>query len=381
MRVARYDYPAQFGADVDDLVRDVKTMLLSGEYILTAEVARFEREFAASLGAARACGLNSGTDALLLALRALDVGPGDEVITQANTFYATAAAIVFAGATPVLVDADDRTFLMDVDRVEAAVTPRTRVLLPVHLYGKPTPMARLQRIASDHGLAIVEDAAQAHGARIEGRSAGTFGAVGCFSFHPSKNLAAAGDGGAVVTDSEAIAAAIEVHRNLGQRGQNHHVALGINSKLDAIQARVLRWKLPRLESWVAGRNAAAAQYRAALDGLPVTWQRVSPDETHAYHLFQIRTHKRDELLDHLLAMDVDVVTRYPTPIHLQAPFERFGWRRGQFPIAESLADELLCLPIRPGMPEAEIDYVAASVRSFFEKDAARRAVPAAAATR
>src|ERR1700730_3040702 len=195
MRVSRYDYGAQFGDGIDELVSDIKTMLVGGEYILNAEVAQFEREFASSLGVRDAIGLNSGTDALVLALRVLGVGPGDEVITQANTFYATAAAIVFAGATPVLVDADDRSFLMDSAQLPAALTPRTRVLMPVHLYGKPTPMAPLLQAARARNIDVVEDAAQAHGAVIDGRSAGTFGAVGCFSFHPSKNLAAAGDAG------------------------------------------------------------------------------------------------------------------------------------------------------------------------------------------
>lgn len=366
MEVNRYDYAAQFGDEIDELVADIKQILVGGEYILTSQVAQFEQEFAASLGVRHAVGLNSGTDALVLALRVLGVGPGDEVITQANTFYATVAAIVFAGATPVLVDADDRSFLMNVSQLPGALSPRTRVLLPVHLYGKPTPMKPLLDVAGDRRLHIVEDAAQAHGASIDGSFAGTTGAIGCFSFHPSKNLAAAGDAGAAVTNSGDLAATLQIHRNLGQSGQNHHVALGMNSKLDAIQACVLRRKLPRLSGWVASRNAVAARYREALDGLPVTWQAVDEGETHAYHLFQIRTPQRDALMEHLRARGVDVVTRYPTPIHLQAPFARFGWRPGQFPVAESLARELLCLPMRPDMPEAEIEYVAGQVRWYFE---------------
>jgi dTDP-4-amino-4,6-dideoxygalactose transaminase len=380
MIVSRYAYGAQFGDGIDDLVSDIKAMLVSGDYILTAEVARFEREFASSLGSRHAVGLNSGTDALLLALRALGVGRGDEVITQANTFYATAAAIVLSGATPVLVDADDRSFLIDSAQLIAAVTTRTRVLLPVHLYGKPTPMASIVETASKHQCMVVEDAAQAHGAVIDGKDAGTVGAVGCFSFHPSKNLAAAGDAGCAVTNSEEIAAAMRILRNLGQDGQNHHVALGINSKLDALQACDLRKKLPRLAGWVVARNAVAARYRAGLEGLPVTWQRVDDGETHAYHLFQIRTPHRDELMEHLRSLGIDVVTRYPTPIHLQAPFANFGWRAGQFPVAESLARELLCLPIRPDMPEAEIEYVVDAVRSYFHKKPATPAEAAIAAT-
>src|SRR5579863_7892796 len=263
MRVNRYDYAAQLD-DVDAVVADIRAMLLSGDYILTAEVDRFEREFASSLGVGHAVGMNSGTDALILALRVLGVGPGDEVITQANTFYATAAAIVFAGARPILVDADPATFLMDVSQVRSAVTGRTRVLLPVHLYGKPTRMEELLAIANEHGLSIVEDAAQAHGASIAGVTVGATGAIGCFSFHPSKNLAAAGDAGAAVTSSAELARLLRIHRNLGQDGQNHHVALGVNSKIDAIQARVLRSKLHRLDEWVRSRNEAAAHYRLLL---------------------------------------------------------------------------------------------------------------------
>ncbi|MFI5389204.1 MAG: DegT/DnrJ/EryC1/StrS family aminotransferase [Candidatus Eremiobacterales bacterium] len=365
MRVDRYDYAAQFGGDIDDLVADIKSMLLRGDYILGDEVARFESEFATSLGVRFAIGLNSGTDALVLALRTLGVGPGDEVITHANTFHATVAAIVHAGASPVLVDADEASYLIDVDQVAAAITARTRVVIPVHLFGKPTRMGPLLDVARDRAIHVVEDAAQAHGASLGGNAVGSIGELGCFSFHPSKNLAAAGDGGAVVTDDERFDRTLRIQRNLGQARQNEHVLLGMNSKLDAIQARILRHKLSRLNDWVAARNDVAARYRNLLAGLPISWQRVDAGEVHAYHLFQIRSAHRDELLAHLTALGVDAVTRYPTPIHLQAPFERFGWRRGQFPVAERLTSQLLCLPIRPGMTDAETEYVADGVRSFF----------------
>jgi dTDP-4-amino-4,6-dideoxygalactose transaminase len=241
-------------------------------------------------------------------------------------------------------------------------------------------MERPLEIARKHGLHIVEDAAQAHGASIHGKPAGTSGAVGCFSFHPSKNLAAAGDAGAAVTDSDELSEAFRVHRNLGQSGQNHHVALGINSKLDAIQACVLRHKLDRLPAWVASRNSAAAMYRSLLEGLPVSWQSVDDGEVHAYHLFQICSPHRDALLEHLRQLGIDVVTRYPTPIHLQAPFSNRGWRQGQFPVAERLARESLCLPIRPDMTAAEIEYVVDGVRSYFATTPGRAPERAGAAT-
>ena len=369
MKVCRYDYAAQFG-DIDALMLDLKSILLSGEYILSDEVRRFEEAFAAYIGVKHVCALNSGTDALLIGLRVLGLKPGDEVITPANTFYATVAAIVLAGATPVLVDADDASFLIDADAAEAAVTARTRVLLPVHLYGKPAPMDSLQRIATRHNIVIVEDAAQAHGAAIGGRKAGSFGALGCFSFHPSKNLSAAGDGGALTTDSDEIATAVRAQRNLGQWNQNEHMMVGLNSKLDALQAKILSSKLSSLDRWTISRNEVAKRYRAEMGDLPVRFQSVDPDETHAYHLFQVRCERRDELAEHLRGAGIDVVVRYPSPIHLQPAFADRGWRSGQFPVAERLAKELLCLPIRPDMPESEISYVSKSVRDFFGKTSA-----------
>jgi dTDP-4-amino-4,6-dideoxygalactose transaminase len=365
MEVPRYDYAAQFGDDIGTLLTDIGRMLIDGRYILTDEVREFENAFGAYLGASYVYGVGSGTDALILALMALGIRAGDEVIIQANTFYATAAAVRLVGAVPVLVDACLDSYLIDDEQVGAAVTSRTRAVIPVHLYGKPTPLERLRRIAVAHGFEIVEDAAQAHGARIQGRAAGTLGTIGCFSFHPSKSLAAAGDGGAVATNSESLAHDVRRRRELGQEGQGNHVLLGINSKLDAIQARILNWKMPRLESWNSSRRRIAAAYRERLCGLPLTFQATSPDEEHAYHLFPIQTAARDSLMTFLRQAGVDVVVRYPYPIHLQPAFAHYGWRRGQFPIAESLASELLCLPIHPTMSIDEIDYVCDQIRLFF----------------
>jgi dTDP-4-amino-4,6-dideoxygalactose transaminase len=366
MKIRRYDYAAQFGDDLDALVDDLKSILLSGEYILTEEVRRFEGAFADFIGVRHARATNSGTDALTVGFRAVGIRPGDEIITHANTFYATVAAIVLAGATPVLVDADEHSFLIDIEQAKAAVTPRTRALLPVHLYGKPTPMEPLQAIARERDLLLFEDAAQAHGASIGGKRAGSTGAFAAFSFHPSKNLAAAGDAGALVTNSDDVAHAVEAHRNLGQWVQNDHRLLGINSKMDALQARVLFTKLKSLERWTSARNEVAQAYRELLGDLPVTFQSEDPGEVHAYHLFQVRTERRDAMAEHLRGLGIDVVVRYPTPIHLQPAFSGFGWRTGEFPVAEQLARELLCLPIRPDMPEAEIMFVVNGVREFFE---------------
>jgi len=366
MRVARYNYSHQLGADIEPLIADLRAMLVGGRYELTAEVKQFEADLARFLGARHVRGVNTGTDALIVALRALGIGRGDEVITQANTFHATVAAIELVGAEPVLVDVDPETFLIDRRQLRDAIGPRTRVLMPVHLYGKPTPMAGIVALAESRGLFVIEDAAQAIGARIEGQAVSTFGHFGCFSFHPSKNLSAAGDGGAVVARNADLDEALRRQRELGQVGQNNHMVVGFNTKLDSLQARILSWKLPRLEQWNEHRREAAGWYRERLAGLPLAFQGRTEGETHVYHLFQLRTQKRDALLAWLRERDIDAVVRYPTPIHLQPAFAKKGWKAGEFPVAEALSKELLCLPIRPDIPIEEIDYVAGCVHAFFE---------------
>jgi dTDP-4-amino-4,6-dideoxygalactose transaminase len=341
-------------------------MIVEGQYVLGEEVEKFERDFAKYLGCSFVVGVNTGTDALLCSLRALRLQPEHEVITQANTFNATVSAICLAGLKPVLVDADEDTFLMSTDQALAAMDTRTRVLLPVHLYGKPTPMRELLEECGKRGVELVEDAAQAHGARIEGRRVGTFGAFGCFSFHPSKNLAAAGDGGAVATNRAELEGRLRALRALGQVGQNNHIVVGYNTKLDSIQARILSWKLAALDSWNKQRRNIAGAYRQALLDLPLKFQAWNEGEEHVFHLFVIRTEQRDRLLRHLQAKGVDAVVRYPVPVHLQAAFSDYGWRQGQFPVAEALARELLCLPIRPNLAITEVEYVSACVRSFFK---------------
>jgi dTDP-4-amino-4,6-dideoxygalactose transaminase len=366
VRVSRYNYKEQFGDDIATLMDDIRIIVESGKCILSDDVSDFEQRFGEYLGMDCVSGVNSGTDALVIALLALGVGPGDEVITQANTFNATVAAIRLVGAIPVLVDAQEDSFLIDHSQLEPAITARSRVLIPVHLFGKPTRMEEIKAIASRYNLAIVEDAAQAHGARIQGRMTGSHGDISCFSFHPSKNLAAAGDAGAVATNDRELNRKIRLIRALGQERQNCHVTVGLNSKLDAIQARILLYKLSRLDEWNAKRREVAAWYKECLNGLPIVFQSTSDDEEHVYHLFQIRTTRRDELLNFLLSCDIDAVIRYPQPIHLQPSFADMKWRRGQFPVSEALAQQLLCLPIRPDLTLGEVEYVSACVRKFFE---------------
>jgi dTDP-4-amino-4,6-dideoxygalactose transaminase len=365
MRVTRYDYHSQF-EEFDKLMAELSTMIANGHYVASEEVSEFERAFAAYLGCSFVVGVNTGTDALICSLQALGFRRNQEVITQANTFNATVAAICLAGLKPVLVDADENSFLLNKDQALAVMGPQTRVLLPVHLYGKPTPLRELLGECQKRGIEVVEDAAQAHGARIEGHRAGTLGSLGCFSFHPSKNLAAAGDGGAIATNRTDLRERLSALHALGQRDQNNHVQIGYNTKLDSIQAKVLSWKLASLDRWNEQRRDKARAYREGLADLPLTFQAWAEGEEHVFHLFAIRTEQRDRLLQHLQAKGIDAVVRYPVPIHLQPAFSEFGWRNGQFPVAEALARELLCLPIRPNLTKTDIEYVADCIRAFFK---------------
>lgn len=365
MKVGRYNYAAQFEGELEGLVNEFREMLTQGRYLLCREVAEFERAFADYLGVAHARTVSTGTDAITIGLRALGVGPGDRIVTQANTFHATVAAIRLVGAEPILVDCDESTFLIDADQIEPSIDERTVAIMPVHLFGKPTPMDSILALAEARGLRVLEDAAQAHGARWNRRPVGSFGTFGCFSFHPSKNFAAAGDGGAIVCNDSDLDEKIRQQRELGQSGQNHHVVVGYHSKLDAIQARVLSAKLPRLDRWNAQRREVARRYREMLADLPVGFQQWDEGEDHVFHLFQVRTDRRDDLLAYLREAEIDAVVRYPTPIHLQPAFADMGWKPGRYPVAERLARELLCLPIRPDISSQEIEFVGETIRGFF----------------
>ncbi|OXM48865.1 DegT/DnrJ/EryC1/StrS family aminotransferase [Amycolatopsis alba] len=364
-RVGRYDYPGQLPGLDEELLPALRETLLRGDYVLGAAVDRFERAFAGYLGARHAVGVNSGTDALILALHALGVGPGDEVITVANTFHASAQAVVRVGATPVLADCRPDNYLLDLEQAEAAVTPRTRAIIVVHLFGQSVDMTEVHRLARRHDLLVLEDCAQAVGAYSGGARVGTTSDAGCWSFAPSKNLAAAGDAGAISLGDDQIAAALRRLRHFGQDKQNEHQVVGFNSRLDTVQALVLGHKLPHLDAWTRQRVAIAAGYRERLAGLPVSFQDGAGPGEHVYHLFQLRTERRDELVSHLRGSGVDAVVRYPHPIHLQEAFASLGRRRGDFPVAEDLAGTTLCLPLYPSMTADQVDLVCAGVREFF----------------
>ncbi len=351
----------------EEAVDVFRRIFTKSEFILGEDVRSFEEEFARSVGAAHAVGTSSGTSALELSLRALGVGPGDEVITTPFSFFATAAVIAYVGATPRFVDVDPATLNLDPARLEAARTPRTKALLPVHLFGQPADMSSLLAFSAKRGLPIVEDACQAHGARWRGRSVGSLGAAGCFSFYPTKNLGGFGDGGIVVTNDADLAERLRILRNCGRRAQYEHVELGYNERLDNLQAALLRLKLPRLAGWTEERRRLAEDYRRGLNGFPVTPLAVTPGAEPVYHLFTVRAPRREALRAFLAEWGVQTGVFYPLPLHLQPAFKPLGGEPGDFPEAERAADEVLSLPLYPGLPADVPARVAGLVREFYKR--------------
>ena len=355
----------QIGAALESAVIGV---LRSGHYVLGEEVASFERDFAAYCGARHAVAVNTGTSALHLALLAAGIGRGDEVITTPFTFVATVAAILYAGARPVLVDIDPETMTLDPALVEAAISPATRAIIPVHLYGQMADMDPLLALADRYGLAVIEDACQAHGADYHGRRAGSLGVAGCFSFYPGKNLGACGEGGMLVTNSERLATTARRLRDWGQQERYHHTAKGFNYRMDAIQGAVLGVKLKHLESWTEQRRAHAARYTRLLGGinsirLPVE----APGRRHVYHIYAVRSPDRGRLQEALAVEGIQTGLHYPIPVHLQRAYADLGYRRGDFPIAERAAGEVLSLPIYPELSPAQIEAVVDAVANAFSR--------------
>jgi dTDP-4-amino-4,6-dideoxygalactose transaminase len=347
----------------DEIARGFDEVLADTSFILGRTVAAFEGAYAAFLGARHCIGVANGTDALELSLRAAGLQPGDEVLVPANTFIATALAVARAGGRPVLVDCDPTFQLIDVDQAAARVTPRTRFIIPVHLYGQMAPMERIDALAAAHGLTVVEDAAQAQGARRNGRAAGTCGLAAGTSFYPGKNLGAYGDAGAVTTDSDALASRIRALRNYGSEVKYHHPETGFNSRLDALQAVVLNAKLKRLAAWNAARQAAARRYDALLAGMAwVSIPRTLEGNEHVHHLYVVRVPNRDGVLKRLNAEGIGAQIHYPVPIHLQGAFAHLGEGEGSFPVAERAAHEILSLPMFPGITAEQQARVADSLR-------------------
>jgi dTDP-4-amino-4,6-dideoxygalactose transaminase len=356
------DLKAQYRAIKPDVDAAIARVLETCEFTLGSEVVAFEEEFAAYCGARFGLGVNSGTSALHLALLAAGVGPGDEVITVPFTFVATVSAICYTGARPVFVDIDPERYTIDPAGIEAAVTGRTRAILPVHLYGQPADMAPILDVARRRGLVVIEDAAQAHGATYRGRQAGSLGAMGCFSFYPGKNLGAYGEGGMVVTSDPEYARTIRMLRDWGAERKYHHVLKGYNYRLEGLQGAVLRVKLRHLEAWTEGRRAAAARYDAGLAGAGVATPSVAADVRHVYHIYAVRTRSREALQDELGAAGIQTGIHYPFPIHLLPAFADLGYHAGDFPHAERAAHEVLSLPMFPELNRAQTDAVCEAVR-------------------
>jgi len=355
------DLKAQHRSIRDELNAAVGEVLDSAQFILGPQVDALETEFAAYCGVKHGIAVNSGTSALHLALLAAGVGPGDEVITVPFTFIATAAAVWYAGARPIFVDIEPATYTMDPAHVERAITPRTKAILPVHLYGQPADMGPIMDIARRRRLIVIEDAAQAHGAERQGRRAGSIGDLGCFSFYPSKNLGACGEGGMVVTDNAEFARSLRMLRDWGQSEKGRHQIKAFNYRLEGIQGALLRVKLRHLETWTRARQARAALYDRLLAATRAAAPVTAPGARHVYHLYTIRAAQRDALRQELAAQQIQTGVHYPIPVHLQEAFADLGHRRGDFPVAEKAATEVLSLPMYAELPEAQIEMVAAAI--------------------
>jgi dTDP-4-amino-4,6-dideoxygalactose transaminase len=363
------DLPRQHARLRGELEPAIADVLTSGQFVLGPRVAAFEAAFAAYCGAAEGIGVSSGTSALHLALLAAGVGPGDDVITTAFTFTATAAAIAYTGARPVLVDIEPGSFTIAAAGIEAAITPRTRAILPVHLYGQPADMDPILDVARRHGLAVIEDAAQAHGAQYKGRRAGSLGDAGCFSFYPSKNLGACGEAGMVVTSEAGWARRIRALRDWGEGAQYQHESRGFNHRMEAIQGAVLGVKLPHLDGWTAARRANAARYDAAIQATGLTAPAAHPWARHVYHIYAVRARNRAAVQDELRRRGVETRVHYPTPIHLLLAWADLGHRAGDFPHAERAAREVLSIPVHPELEAADVEAVATALRAVAEMHA------------
>lgn len=350
---------AQIGHEVEEAALRV---LRSGHYVLGQEVQAFEDAFAAYCGTRHAVATNTGTSALHLALIAAGIGPGDEVITTPFTFVATVAAILYAGARPVLVDIEPDTMTIDPARVAEAITRNTRAIMPVHLYGQVADMDPLLAIAETHDLAVIEDACQAHGAEYHGRRAGSMGLAGAFSFYPGKNLGACGEGGILVTDNDAVARAARRLRDWGQEARYHHTAKGFNYRMDAIQGAILAVKLRHLEEWTTRRREHARRYAGLLGDPPgLRLPSEANGRRHVYHVYALRSRERDQLRETLLNEGIQTGLHYPIPVHMQPAYADLSYRQGDFPHAEQAAREVLSLPIYPEMDSTDIDKVASAI--------------------
>lgn len=365
MNIPFVDLVTQYHSISGEIQEAMIKVVEKGDFILGKELELFEKEFAEYCETKYAVGLDNGTSALELALRTYGIGDGDEVITSANTFIATASAIAFTGARPVLIDIDPKTYNMDPDLIESAITSNTKAIMPVHLYGQPVDMDKVMDIANKHNLIVIEDACQAHGARYKGKRTGSIGHASAFSFYPGKNLGAYGDGGALVSNDEELVEKIKMLRNYGQKEKYNHLFLAYNRRLDNIQAAILRVKLKRLDAWNESRRNAAKLYNKLLIGSTPLIPYCADYAEHIYHLYVIRTTNRDELQSWLKSKGISTGIHYPIPIHLQKAYEYLGLKKGSLPITEQYSNEFLSLPMFPEITNEQVEYIVECIKSFY----------------
>jgi dTDP-4-amino-4,6-dideoxygalactose transaminase len=357
MKIPFGDLKRQYDTLREPIDRATQEVYSSGWFVLGQQVQRFEAEFAAYCGATHGVGVGSGTEAIHLALLAGGVEPGDEVMTVSNTCVPTLSAISFAGAVPVFVDIDETTYTIDPARIEERITAKTKAIVPVHLYGQCADMDPILEIAARHNLVVVEDCAQATGARYKGRMAGTMGHAGAFSFYPSKNLGAFGDGGLVLTNDEKIADTVTKLRNYGQEKRYYHAIKGFNSRLDELQAAILSAKLPYLDGWNERRRQIANRYHQAFTSLGIVCPMEAPDRVHVYHLYVIRVPQREQFQAFLAEKGVGTIIHYPVPVHRQASYSEYREQEAYLPVTEKQMNDIISLPLYPELTDSEVDYI------------------------
>lgn len=365
MNVQLVDLHKQYQPCKSEILHGIEQALEGMHLFLGENVQSFEYEFANFCGVKHGIGVSDGTSALHVILRALGIGEGDEVITVPYTFIATAEAILLTGARPVFVDIDPRTYLIDVGQIEAKITVRTKAILPVHLYGQMADMDAINAISQRYGLKVIEDACQAHGAEYKGRRAGCLGDAAAFSFYFSKNLGAYGEGGFITTNDDELAHKVRMLRDHGSERRYYHDLVGMNARLDELQAVVLRAKLPHLDSWNEQRRQNAARYDKCLQDLPLALPTTCPDNKHVFHLYVIRTERRDELHGYLKEQGIATGIHYPVPVHLQRAMSDLGYRPGELPVSERVAGEVLSLPMYPELENLQISYVSDAIHEFI----------------
>jgi dTDP-4-amino-4,6-dideoxygalactose transaminase len=361
------DLKAQYATIQSDIDSAIRRVVENTSFIMGSEVSAFEKAFAAFCGVNHCVGVGSGTAALELTLRALGIGPGDEVITVSHTFIATAEAISAVGATPVFVDIDPQTYNMAVGALLQTINQRTRAIIPVHIYGQPADMTTINAIAGQHDIPVIEDAAQAHGSTWAGRKTGSLATAACFSFYPGKNLGAYGDAGAVTTDDDAVAEQVRLLRNHGRHDKYLHEIKGFGHRIDALQAAILHAKLPHLDEWTCARRRLADRYNQLLGDLELMLPYVDPQAEPVWHLYVIRTPLREEMLNYLKTQGIGAGVHYPIPLHLQPAYADLGYAPGTLPVTEAVAKSCLSLPIYPEMSDEQQDRVVTAIRTFLEK--------------